>query len=126
MLAFILILAGQNAVSFLLMDKSPANDLKYKRLDQWHRDNVLLNVVAIVPFLMLDLKHVHLYILYALVLRVALFDVLFNYLARLKYTYIGETAKVDKIFRKVFGAQGAVKKAIVFILVLVLLNIFLH
>lgn len=115
-LIVLLILAEQNAASFAMFGET-----KQKQQDRWHRDNVILHVTAVLPLLLHNLSDWAWLIGGALLLRAALFDIAFNYFAKLNYHYIGSTAGFDKIFRKIFGVYGATRKAGVFLLALLIL-----
>ena len=121
----ILFLAGKDATSYLLkdLDRIPT-DLEAKRISRWHRDGVALNALIITPIVYLrpDLSWV---ILYTILIRLAVFDLAFNKWAGLNYKFLGSTAWADKIFVKVFGEYGAVKKSIFFFIVLIILNFLL-
>jgi len=112
----LLLLAEQNAASFAMFGET-----KQKQQDRWHRDNVLLNVAAVLPLLLHNLSDWAWLIGGALLLRTALFDLAFNYFAKLRTNYIGSTAGLDKIFRKIFGIYGAIRKSVVFLLLLLIL-----
>lgn len=121
----ILFLAGKDATSYKLMEKNdPLTELKRKRIERWHRDGVALNALVIVPIVYLrpELSWI---LLYALLLRLAIFDLAFNYWAGLNIRFLGSTAWADQIFSKIFGQYGAVKKSVFFLALLVLLNFLL-
>jgi hypothetical protein len=58
----------------------------------------------------------------ALLIRVSVFDLCYNWKSGLSHSHIGTEAVSDKIFAKIFGPNGARKKALVFLLVLIILN----
>lgn len=121
----ILFLAGKDATSYKLMEKDdPLSELKRKRIQRWHRDGVALNALVITPIVYLrpELSWI---ILYAVLLRLAVSDLAFNYWAGLNIKYLGSTAWADKQFAKIFGKYGAVKKSVFFLALLVLLNFLL-
>jgi hypothetical protein len=121
----LLFLAGKDATSYKLMEKDdPLTELKRKRVRRWHRDGVALNALVIVPIVYLrpELSWI---LLYALLLRLAIFDLAFNYWAGLNIRFLGSTAWADQIFSKIFGQYGAVKKSVFFLALLVLLNFLL-
>lgn len=122
-LVCILFLAGKDATSYLLKDKI-SNDQTTGRISRWHRDGVALNALIIVPIVYLR-PELYWIILYTLLIRLAVFDIAFNKWAGLDYRFLGSTAWTDKIFVKIFGTYGAVKKSIFFLTALILLNIFL-
>lgn len=121
----LLFLAGKDATSYKLMEKDdPLTELKRKRVRRWHRDGVALNALVIVPIVYLrpELSWI---LLYALLLRLTVFDLAFNYWAGLNIRFLGSTAWADQIFSKIFGQYGAVKKSVFFLALLVLLNFLL-
>ncbi len=118
-----LFLAGKDASSYLLKDKSLNGDLVMQRIRRWHRDGVVLNILYILPLLFL--VNPWLIPIYAILIRLAFYDFAFNNWALLDLRYIGSTAKVDQFFVKIFGQYGAIRKSIVFLAVLILLNILL-
>lgn len=121
-LVCILFLAGKDASSYLLKDKiSPVTDLQLKRIQRWHRDGVALNALVIVPIVYLR-PELYMIIPYTALIRLAVFDIAFNKWSGLDYRYLGSTAWADKIFSKIFGKYGAVKKSLVFLAILVILN----
>jgi hypothetical protein len=66
--------------------------------------------------------------LQALLVRLGFYDLSFNKWSSLPITFIGNTSSVDRIFLKIFGRNGAVKKSAAFLIVLLLwgvLKIFL-
>ena len=123
-LACVLLLAGKDATSYLLKDKNNNSSLGLKRIERWHRDGVALNALIIVPVVYLrpELSWI---ILYAVLIRLSIFDLAFNKWAGLNYRYLGSTAKADKLFVKIFGQYGAVKKSLFFLVVLGILNFVL-
>jgi hypothetical protein len=124
-LVCILFLAGKDASSYLLKEKdNPITDLERKRIQRWHRDGVALNALIIVPIVYLR-PELSLIILYTILIRLSVFDLAFNKWAGLDYKFLGSTAWADKIFNKIFGDYGAVKKSIFFFIVLIILNVFL-
>lgn len=124
-LVCILFLAGKDATSYLLKEKDdPDTELKLKRIQRWHRDGVALNMLIIVPIVYLapELSWI---ILYTVLIRLAVFDLAFNYWTGLNHRFLGSTAWADRFFHKIFGEDGAVKKSYFFLGVTILLNFFL-
>lgn len=121
----ILFLAGKDASSYLLKDHNrTANTLDNRRIDRWHRDGAALNILVIVPIVYLR-PDLYLIILYTILIRLAIFDIAFNRWSSINYKYIGSTALTDRIFSKIFGRYGAVRKSLFFGIILILLNILL-
>lgn len=124
----ILFLAGKDATSYLLKDRTTTTKgvigLTITRLRRWHRDGVILNILFLIP-LVFFLGNYWL-ILYTVLIRLAFFDIAFNKWANIDYRFLGSTAIVDKFFSSVFGQYGAVKKSFVFFVILIILNIFLN
>jgi len=118
----ILFLAGKDASSYLLKDKTPNNqELTLKRIQRWHRDGVALYLLYIIPLLFLE--NPWLILSYALLIRLAIFDIAFNYWAELDPKFLGSTSKVDQFFARLFGQNGAIKKSAIFLIILLLLNL---
>lgn len=115
-----LFLAGKDASSYL-MKNNITNDITNTRIKRWHRDGVMLNILFVVP--LLYFTHIWILLLYALLIRLSFFDIAFNKWANLDYRFLGSTAEVDKIFVKIFGKYGAVRKSLAFIVILIILNI---
>lgn len=119
----ILLLAGKDASSYLLKDKNAKDlELEKKRIDRWHRDGVALNALIIVPIVYLR-PELYWIIFYTLLIRLAVFDIAFNKWAGLNYKFLGSTALTDRIFNKIFGQYGAIKKSLFFAATLLVLNI---
>jgi hypothetical protein len=116
---FILLLGGKDATSYLLREvKDPYKGITKIRLDRWHRDGVLIH--SLYTFTLAWATGLWVVVpLQTLLVRLAVYDIVFNKWASLPFTYIGETSRVDRFFRKVFGTQGAIKKLIVFLLILI-------
>jgi hypothetical protein len=109
-----LILAGKDASSYLLKDKNPQDQvLTIKRIDRWHRDGILLYALYIL-ILAFQVNWWHLCI-YATLIRLAILD----------FRFLGSTSKVDQFFVKIFGKYGALEKSMIFLIILIVLNIFL-
>lgn len=124
MLVAILFLAGKDATSYKLKDKKD-NDLTQIRIKRWHRDGVALNILFVLPFIYFDPNNWWKYILYSFLIRLSGYDIAFNYWGNLNYRFLGSTAWTDQQFIKIFGEDGAIKKSIVFLFILTLLNILL-
>lgn len=120
-LVCILFLAGKDATSYLLKNKDVSDNLTVSRIQRWHRDGVALNILIITPIVYLrpELSWI---ILYTLLIRLSVFDLAFNKWSGLDYKYLGSTAWSDKVMIKVFGENGAVKKSVFFLILVVLLN----
>lgn len=121
MLVAILFLAGKDATSYKLKDKND-NDLTKIRIKRWHRDGVVLNILLVLPLIYFDPTNWWRYILYSLLIRLSIYDIAFNYWGGLPYKYLGSTAWWDRQFIKIFGEEGALKKSIFFLSILILLN----
>jgi len=117
----ILFLAGKDASSYLLKDKLRSdNTIDLNRIKRWHRDGVALNILFILPLLFIVQWYI---IIYALLIRLSFFDIAFNKWAGLNPTFLGSTSEVDKIFIKIFGKKGAIKKSLFFFAILIIFNI---
>lgn len=122
-LVCILFLAGKDASSYKLKDKNNIGPLTDKRIKRWHRDGVALwLLITLAP---VYYQHLYWIMLYSLLIRLSVFDLAFNYWAGLPYKYLGSTALADKLFSKIFGLQGAVKKSLFFLAILITLNILI-
>jgi hypothetical protein len=121
--AFTLTLAGKDADSYLLKDNSQQyQGLTKSRLDRWHRDGVLLNIYAV----LLTSWASHLWIsasILAILIRLGFYDLSFNKWTSLPLTYIGDTSAIDRVFLSIFGKNGAIKKSVVFLIILILWGI---
>lgn len=122
MIVAILFLAGKDSSSYKLKDKRD-NSLTLARIKRFHRDGVALNALFVIPFIYFDPINWQKYIVYTLLLRLSIFDIAFNYWAGLNYKSLGSTAWWDQKFAEIFGEDGAVKKSIIFLLILIGLNI---
>jgi hypothetical protein len=127
-LAFTLLLSGKDASSFLLRGVLDSyQGVTKSRLDRWHRDGVIMHslftlVLAWATGLWVSAP------IQALLIRLGFYDLSFNKWTSLPTTYIGNTSGVDRIFLKIFGHNGAVKKSAAFLIILLLwgvLRIFL-
>lgn len=125
---FTLFLAGKDASSYLLRGMlDPYQGVTKSRLDRWHRDGVAIHgiftlVLAWATGLWITVP------IQALLIRLGFYDLAFNKWSSLPMTYIGNTSGVDRIFLKIFGHNGAVKKSAAFLLILLIwgvLRIFL-
>lgn len=115
-----LFLAGKDATSYLLKDRlSQSTDLTIKRIQRWHRDGVVLFGLFVLPLLFIVSPVV---ILYAGLIRLIFFDIAFNKWANLPIKFLGSTSKFDLFFKKYLGEDGAIKKALIFLGILILLN----
>jgi hypothetical protein len=120
-----LMLAEKDADSYQLKDKKD-NDLTAGRVKRWHRDGFILYCLYILPLAVWDTVDNWKIIIAATLIRLTFFDLLFNHYAPLSIHYLGGTAWADKQFVKIFGINGALKKAIAFFLLLVAGNILNH
>lgn len=120
-----LFLAGKDASSLRMKDKSDKYaELMKKRISRWHRDGVVLHILFVVPVVYYTQNYW--LILYAVLIRLSVFDIAFNFWAGIGTKYLGTTAITDRIFSRLFGADGAYKKSISFFLILIALNISHH
>lgn len=120
LLLCILFLAGKDATSYRLKDhNSPASSLQDSRIKRWHRDGAALWVLVTLPVAWFISPWLA---LYSILLRGALFDPWFNKWAGLRVGYLGGSAWFDRLFKKVFGDYGALKKSIVFLILIGVLN----
>lgn len=120
LIIFTIFLARKDGTSFLLKEKHEESWLTFKRLKRWHLDGVIIYLIfTSVLARAIPGHNVHVFV-QALLVRLALYDVVFNNSAQLDWRYLGSTAAVDKEFIKIFGESGAIKKSIAFLVILVL------
>lgn len=127
-LIFTLFLAGKDASSYLLRGMiDPYQGVTKSRLDRWHRDGVAIH--GIFTFVLAWATGLWVTIpIQALLVRLSVYDLAFNKWSSLPETYIGNTSKIDRFFRRIFGNNGALEKSIVFLIILIIwgvLRIFL-
>lgn len=116
-----LLLAGKDADSYLL--KAKVDDaLTLDRLNRWHRDGWFLAMVICALCVMTNPELWWFIVGYSILIRTSLFDIAFNKWSSLDIRYIGNTAITDKVFRQIFGVNGAVTKSIVFFILLIIFN----
>jgi hypothetical protein len=120
LLIFKLFLAGKDASSYLLKDKSASGHLTNYRIKRWHRDGVAIDVMNTLSVAYIFGPAWWQVILISLLLRLAVFDLAFNKWAFLNINYLGSTAWADKLFVKIFGINGAIKKSLFFAITIVL------
>lgn len=118
-----LFLAGKDASSYLLKDKSAVGETTNSRIQRWHRDGVILDILVTIPGAYIAGNNWWQIVVSSLLLRLATFDLAFNKWSGLSITFLGSTAWVDKQFVKVFGTNGAVKKSLFFFILLVLFDV---
>lgn len=126
LIAFKLLLASKDATSYLLKKNALDDSFTGVRIKRWHRDGVLLDILFTVSLMWnayLAQNSISFILVQSLLLRLVLFDIAFNYWADLPYQYLGSTASLDKIFSKIFGKQGAFKKSLFFIVIMIILYI---
>lgn len=119
MLVFKLFLAGKDASSYLLKDKNATGVLTEKRIQRWHRDGVAIDAMNTAAVAYIFGPVWWQVILVSLLIRLAIYDLAFNHWAGLNTHYLGSTAWVDKQFVKIFGINGAIKKSLFFVAVLI-------
>jgi hypothetical protein len=117
LLIYKLFLAGKDASSYLLKDKNATGEIITKRIQRWHRDGIAIDLI----FTLVLAWAVHDWnvIIQSLLVRLAVFDLAFNYWSSLNIHYLGSTALADRIFIKIFGINGAVTKSICFLAALI-------
>lgn len=120
LLIFKLFLAGKDASSYQLKDKTAHGELTSTRIKRWHRDGVVIDIMGTLPFAYILGPDWWEVILISFLLRLAVFDLAFNKWSSLNIHYLGSTAWADKQFIKIFGVNGAVKKSLFFGITIVL------
>lgn len=117
---FTLFLAGKDASSYLLRGMlDQYQGVTKSRLDRWHRDGVFIH--AIFTFVLAWATGLWITVpIQALLVRLGFYDLGFNKWSSLPITYIGNTSKVDRIFLRIFGKNGALEKSLAFLLILLI------
>jgi hypothetical protein len=118
LIIFKLALAWKDAMSFLTKSKKDEPNTK-KWLEQWHAAGATLDLFSTLLLAWASNNWVEVPI-QSFLIRLAMYDLSFNYLAKLDLHHIGTTAITDKFFSKIFGSKGAVKKSLVFASILIL------
>lgn len=119
-----LFLAGKDASSYLLKDKRANGELTNNRIKRWHRDGVFLDVLYTLGAAYNADKNWWKVVIASVLIRLSIFNLVFNYWAGLSITELGSTAWFDKKLSKIFGQQGAVKAAIFFFILLIIFDVF--
>ena len=116
-----LFLAGHDSTSYLLKSGGTnIGPLLFKRIRRWHRDGSIIFFLCCLPLVYFIGWQI---IIAALLIRLSLFDLAFNAWSGLPIETIGTTAFTDRLFAKIFGNSGALKKSLLFLIVLIILNI---
>ena len=118
-----LFLAAKDSSSYLLKDKQSSGIITKNRIKRWHRDGVILDILFTLPICYIYKDSWWQILISSLILRLCLFDLAFNKWAGLDITFLGSTAFTDKLFVKIFGLNGAIKKSLFFAVLLILLDI---
>ena len=96
--------------------------LAIKRLiHHWHSAGVVMNIIVALPGLLVC-KWWQV-VVAMLLIRVIFFDLFRNIGAGINVGEFGTEAQSDTIFTNIFGKNGGVKKAIVFFVILIILNV---
>jgi len=109
---FQLFLAHKDAMSYLLKDKSLSGEATKKIIRRWHADGV--GIVAIFTIVLYWATKTWEVVPSVLLARLTVYDLAFNKWSKLNIHFLGSTAYWDKIFIKMFGINGAVKKSLFF------------
>lgn len=125
LLTCILFLAGKDADSQQLKDKTD-NPQTRGQVNRWHRDGVALFILYLAPLIVWDWRDAWKIVLASGLLRLSVYDLAFNSWASLPITYLGGTAWADRVFVGLFGVNGAVRKSITFLAILIAGNILNH
>lgn len=121
LLITILFLAGKDATSYRLKDHNrAASSLQASRINRWHRDGVALWLLITLPvaFFISPWQAV-----YSVLIRASVWDISFNHWAGLPARYLGGSAWFDRLFVRIFGAYGAVRKSLAFASLLIISNL---
>lgn len=120
--ACVLFLAGKDADSYLLKDKTD-NQFSIGRVKRWHADGVALFILDVILLVFWMPAIAGKIVMAGVLIRLSLFDLAFNHWASLPITYLGGTTGSDRFFVRIFGANGAARKSLAFAAILVILNI---
>jgi len=86
----------------------------------WHRSGYIYYSIACALIFFISWK----LSIVAVIARASAFDIGYNIGAKFKFSYIGDGTQFwERLFMWMFGANGGVKKAIAFILLLIVLNV---
>ena len=108
-------LAKKDADSYNL--ESHSSDLApVSKINIWHSDGVILDFLITLGLTISTTYYWELPLL-SLLVRAAIYNIVFNKYAGLSMTYLGGTATLDKISKSIFGIQGAVKQSLAFSIV---------
>lgn len=115
---------GKDTISYKLKDVH-TDPLTASRLARWHAHGVIMALLSLVPGIVLiwlkfGASYVYLPAIGAGLIRLALYDISFNKWADLDLSYLGSTPKADRFFIQLFGTNGALKKALIFFILLIL------
>ena len=120
-IACTLFLAGHDSTSYLLKSGGTnIGPLLFRRIKRWHRDGSIIFFLCCLPLVYFIGWQI---IIAALLIRLSFFDLAFNVWSGLPIDMIGTTADTDKFFSRIFGKNGALKKSLLFFIILVVLNI---
>lgn len=116
-----LLLASKDADTTLLKNKTD-DALTLKRLNRWHKSGFFLGACLTCFCVLINPELWWFMIATCILNRASLYDLGFNKWASLDIRYIGNTAITDKIFRGIFGTNGAVLKSACFFVLLIIFN----
>lgn len=92
-----------------------------KLIHHWHSAGVVMNIIVAAPFLYVC-KWYEVAIA-MLLIRVIFFDLFRNLGAGINVGEFGTEAQSDTIFTRIFGKNGGIKKAVLFFVILIILNL---
>lgn len=120
-IACTLFLAGHDSTSYLLKSGGTnIGPLLFQRIKRWHRDGSIIFFLCCLPLVYFIGWQI---IIAALLIRLSFFDLAFNVWSELPIERLGTTAFTDRLFANIFGNSGALRKSLLFLVLLVLLNI---
>jgi hypothetical protein len=91
---------------------------------RWHRSGYIMYALFFIPLTYFIGWQV---LIAGLILRGSVYDIGHNYGARLRAGYIGDGAEFwERLFLRIFGIDGGIKKAFAFMVLLIILNILNH
>ena len=105
-------LAKKDADSYNLEPHS-SNLAPLSKIKIWHTDGAILDILITLGITISTTCYWEIPIL-SLLVRASIYDLVFNKYAGLSMTYFGGTSPFDKLSKKVFGVQGAIKQSLFF------------
>ena len=103
------LLSIKDSTSYLLKTKDK-NLLVTSRVNRWHLQGAAIFVISLLPLMYIgNIIEVS---IAALLIRLSLYDLVFNKAANLDFSFFGTTSKSDIAFSKIFVAQCKTLKSV--------------